>query len=177
MLVAASVMALAGCGGGSHSSSATTPTATRPATTHLDTKPNLTSAFTPNGPIPSLYTCDGADKPLPLRWSTVPKGTRELVLVMRDPDAPIPDFVHWAVAGIPPSARQIPAGAIEGRNSSGTIGYHGPCPPRGDRPHHYVLTLSALAAPSGLTKRGFSADALRAAALGIYTLVGTYQRR
>jgi Raf kinase inhibitor-like YbhB/YbcL family protein len=178
LALAATALIAAGCGGGSHSSSSTTTaTATRPTTTHLDTKPNLTSAFTPNGPIPSLYTCDGADKPLPLRWSTVPKGTRELVLVMRDPDAPIPDFVHWAVAGIPPSARQIPAGAIEGRNSSGTIGYHGPCPPRGARPHHYVLTLSALAAPSGLTKPGFSADALRAPALGIYTLVGTYQRR
>jgi Raf kinase inhibitor-like YbhB/YbcL family protein len=171
--LAAAAIAAAGCGGSAHHGT-TTPTVTPP---HLDTKPNLTSAFTPNGPIPSLYTCDGADKPLPLRWSTVPKGTRELVLVMRDPDAPIPDFVHWAVAGIPPSARQIPAGAIEGRNSLGTIGYRGPCPPRGDRPHHYVLTLSALSAPSGLTKPGFSADALRAPALGIYTLVGTYQRR
>ncbi len=189
-LAVVGVLAVAGCGSNgasgttspnltsqSSSTQSATPTAiTQTATTHLDTKPNLTSAFAPNQAIPSLYTCDGADKPLPLRWSSVPEGAKELVLVMRDPDAPTGDFVHWAVANIPPTAHTIPTNAIQGRNSLGTVGYRGPCPPKGAKPHHYVLTLSALAAPSQL-KPGFSADALRVRALGLYTLIGTYQRR
>lgn len=134
-------------------------------------------AFRAGGTIPPAYTCEGADTPLPLRWSGVPKQAHELVLVMRDPDAPGGNFVHWAVAGIPPAATGLPAsGTIEGRNGYGTVGYRGPCPPRGARPHSYVITLSALAGLSGL-RTGFSADQLRTAALGLGILIGTYGRR
>ncbi|MEU6467022.1 YbhB/YbcL family Raf kinase inhibitor-like protein [Streptomyces sp. NPDC046976] len=41
------------------------------------------------------------------------------------------------------SAGAHPLGAVEGRNSFGRTGYSGPCPPRGDRPHRYVLTVYA----------------------------------
>jgi Raf kinase inhibitor-like YbhB/YbcL family protein len=110
----------------------------------------------------------------------VPKGAKELVLVMRDPDAPGGDFIHWAVAGIPPATTGFPAGGVPGlvapgQNSFGSLGYRGPCPPKGNA-HHYVITLSALAAPSGL-KPGFTADQLHTQALGIATLIGTYARR
>jgi Raf kinase inhibitor-like YbhB/YbcL family protein len=98
------------------------------------------------------------------------------VLVIRDPDAPTGNFVHWAAAGIPPNEIEVPESAIEGRNSFGSLGYRGPCPPRGGKPHHYVITLDALGSPSGL-KTGFSADQLRTAALAIATLTGTYARR
>jgi len=142
----------------------------------------LTSpAFGPGGAIPSRYTCDGADSVLPVRWSGVPSSVRELVLVMRDPDAPTANFVHWAVAGIRPAvagigAGPLPPGAVQGRNSFGTLGYRGPCPPRGGRPHQYVLTLSALSSSSRL-KTGFSADQLRTAAVALGTLIGSYGRR
>ena len=57
--------------------------------------------------------------------------------------------MHWTVSGIPPSttsltAGQVPGGARQGRNSSGSTGYTGPCPPSGET-HHYVFTLKALA--------------------------------
>ena len=138
-------------------------------------------AFSEGGSIPSRYTCDGEDVSLPLQWSGVPTGTQELVLVMRDPDAPGGDFVHWAVAGIQPTATGFPAGGVggqvaPGRNSFGTLGYRGPCPPTGDKPHQYVITLSALASASGL-RAGFTADQLQTKALGIATLTGTYARR
>jgi Raf kinase inhibitor-like YbhB/YbcL family protein len=133
-------------------------------------------AFKDNGVIPRQYTCDSTDSQVPLRWSGVPSGTRELVLVIRDPDAKRGPFVHWAVAGIPPTASEIPESAIEGRNSFGSLGYRGPCPPKGDRPHHYVITLDALRTPSGL-KTGFSADQLRTPTSAIATLTGTYARR
>ena len=211
LLGVAAAVALAGCGGGSSSTSVTgslgtgapastaatglsssstaSDTAASTATTSSSgaaQKPavlassqiKLTSpAFAAGGAIPKAYTCDGADTPLPLRWSGVPIATRELVVVMRDPDAPGGDFVHWAVAGIQPAATGLPAsGTIDGRNSFGNIGYGGPCPPRGEKPHHYVITLSALAGPSRL-RTGFSADQLRTAALGLGVLTGTYARR
>jgi Raf kinase inhibitor-like YbhB/YbcL family protein len=137
------------------------------------------SAFTPGGPIPATFTCDGADVSPPLKWSGTPPGARELVLVMRDPDAPGGDFVHWAVAGISPGTTDFPSGGVPGlitpgKNSFGSLGYRGPCPPQGTT-HHYVITLTALSAPSGL-RPGFSADQLHAPTVATATLTGTYAR-
>lgn len=143
---------------------------------------HLTSpAFRPGGRIPTVYTCDGRQSSLPVDWTGVPRGTKELVLVMRDPDAPGGTLTHWAVAGIPPTATGFAAGSvpghvIPGRNSFGALRYAGPCPPVGAKAHNYVLTLSALAAPSGL-RPGFNPDQLQSQALGIATLIGTYARR
>ncbi len=149
---------------------------------HLAAGFHLTSpAFRPGGPIPRAYTCDGRQTSLPLRWSGVPHAAKELVLVMRDPDAPAGPFIHWAVAAISTTGSGFPAGGVSGhvilgRNSFGSNGYGGPCPPKGSPAHHYVLTLSALASPSGL-RTGFNPDELRARALAIATLIGTYARR
>lgn len=138
------------------------------------------SAFGAGGAMPAVYTCDGNDVSPPLQISGIPPGTRELVLVMRDPDAG-GNFVHWALAGIPPTTTSLPSGGVPGlvapgRNSFGTLGYRGPCPPRGAAAHHYVLTVSALSAPSDL-RAGFQADQLSSPAIGIATLIGTYARR
>jgi Raf kinase inhibitor-like YbhB/YbcL family protein len=166
------------------STTTTTPKPPRGVTPgqHLAAGFHLTSpAFHAGGPIPRAYTCDGGGTSLPLRWTGVPKAAKELVLVMRDPDAPGGPFTHWAVAGIAPSSTGFPAGGVSGhvvlgRNSFGANAYGGPCPPKGSPAHHYVLTLSALASPSGLHP-GFSPDQLRARALAIATLIGTYARR
>lgn len=162
--------AIAGCGGGG--SSATTSASSSPPGFHL-TSP----AFAAGGRIPSAYTCSGPGAALPLRWTGVPTGTQELVLIMRDLDAPGGAFVHWTLAGISPSITGLPArgGLIAGSNSAGTTGYTPPCPPPGDRTHHYVLKLSALATRSGL-RPGWSADELHARVLGTATLTGTYSR-
>lgn len=44
----------------------------------------------------------------PLQWADLPEGTRSLVLIVDDPDAPDPahpktTWVHWVVYNIPPS--------------------------------------------------------------------------
>jgi Raf kinase inhibitor-like YbhB/YbcL family protein len=209
-MLAAGVAALAGCGGGSGGSSssasvgaassgaatsqstpsggsqtshsAASPTDTTPApAARLARGFHLSSpAFHSDGPIPRQYTCDGSDLSPPLRISGVPAAAKELVLVMRDPDAPSGNFVHWALAAVPPGTTQLRAGGvpgqiIPGRNSFGSLGYKGPCPPRGDKPHHYVISLNALSGPSGL-KPGFTADELQTAAVAIATLTGTYRR-
>src|SRR3954469_10580412 len=44
------------------------------------------SAFAPNGPIPTEYSCDGAGTSPPFTWAHVPAGTVELVLLISDPE-------------------------------------------------------------------------------------------
>lgn len=109
----------------------------------------LTSAaFPAGGRIPARFTCDGANVSPPLAWSSAPDAG-ELAIVMRDVDSPGGAFVHWVLAGLPPETQgltsaRVPSGADQLPNSSGTSGYRGPCPPRGDRPHRYVFTIYAL---------------------------------
>jgi phosphatidylethanolamine-binding protein (PEBP) family uncharacterized protein len=45
-------------------------------------------AFKQNGHIPSKYTCEGEDISPPLALEGVPNGTKSLVLIIDDPDAP-----------------------------------------------------------------------------------------
>jgi Raf kinase inhibitor-like YbhB/YbcL family protein len=141
-------LGLAACGGAAPSRTAVAVGGT---TTSVPTTIRVTSpAFGAGGPIPRAYTCDGADLPVPVRWSGVPASATSLSLVMRDIDAPGGNFIHWRVERIPPTVTHIgggaslPLDAVAGRNSFGSAGYRGPCPPRGDHPHHYVVTLIAL---------------------------------
>jgi len=152
----------AGCGGGGGSTgSASTNASAARSSIQL-----TSSAFTAGGAIPRAYTCDGRDISLPVRWSGVPSSARELILVMRDPDAPGGNFIHWRLTGMPASTRvlatgQTPPGTKVGRNDFGTLGYRGPCPPAGPA-HHYVITVTAYEG---------------AAPIGSGTLTGTYARR
>ncbi len=70
------------------------------------------SAFTDNGPIPKLYTCQGKDISPALAWSGLPAGTKSLALIVDDPDAPDPaapkmTWVHWVLYNIPVSAKGL----------------------------------------------------------------------
>jgi Raf kinase inhibitor-like YbhB/YbcL family protein len=141
-------------------------------------------AFAPKARIPARFTCDGVDLSPPVQWTAAPAGTREVVLSMVDLDAPQAPFVHWAVAGLAPPAHGVvagasPPGSVPGSNSVGTIGYRGPCPPGGDRPHRYRIEVVALNRGTGV-QRGFSLSALHATlsahTLGRGTLVAIYSR-
>jgi Raf kinase inhibitor-like YbhB/YbcL family protein len=96
--------------------------------------------------------CGGRNRRPSLAWSGAPSGTRSFVLVMSDPDAPAGTFYHWIRVDIPKTRTQLPprdrGGAvnlgIDTRNSFGTVGYAGPCPPPHEAPHRYVFTLYAL---------------------------------
>ena len=137
-------------------------------------------AFGSGRTIPREYTCSGRGLSPPLEWSGAPNGTRELALLMRDVDAPGGNFVHWVVAGIPPETDSVtvghaPGGSVQGVNSAGSVGYTPPCPPRGDRPHRYLITILALARRTAL-KTGFDPSRLPGTGLASGTLVGTYAR-
>jgi Raf kinase inhibitor-like YbhB/YbcL family protein len=154
----------------------------------------LTStAFQDNQPIPPKFTGDGRDLSPPLQWTPPPEGTRELALIVDDPDAPTPEpWVHWVLYKIPQGTTSLPegiapgpraaqpAGALQGANSwPQGVGYRGPAPPKGHGVHHYHFRLFALDSPlnvgPGLDKRSLIA-AMRGHILAEASLVGTYER-
>lgn len=112
-------------------------------------------AFTYGSKIPVKYTCDGLDISIPITWDakTIPPGTKSLVLVMYDPDAPGGVFIHWVLYNIPLNITELPENipkapivkgiGYQGKNSYGKIGYNGPCPPPGSI-HRYYIRLLAL---------------------------------
>jgi Raf kinase inhibitor-like YbhB/YbcL family protein len=68
-------------------------------------------AFEPGAAIPRRHTGDGEDLSPPLSWTGLPPGTRELALIVDDPDAPSPQpWVHWVIGKIPSSLEGIAEG-------------------------------------------------------------------
>lgn len=107
------------------------------------------SAFENNHPIPVRYTCDGLTISPPLSIGEIPESARSLALFCEDPDSVAGVWDHWIMWNIHVITRSIeegkvPEGVIEGKNTFGKIGWGGPCPRKGDRPHRYVFTLFAL---------------------------------
>lgn len=94
-----------------------------------------------------------------LTWSGAPKATAGYAVTLFDPEAPTGSgFWHWVAWDLPPATTSLPtgatlpAGAVNGTNNEGAVGYTGPCPPPGDITHHYAFTIVALDVPSlGLT--------------------------
>jgi hypothetical protein len=142
----------------------------------------LTSTtFADGATIPVANTCTGAGTTPQLAWKNVPKGTKDLALIVEDPDATSGTFVHWVVANIKPKPSSIAqggdfVGAFGGNNGLGRPGWQPPCPPAG-APHHYVFTLYALKNKLTLPP-GTNATSLRTAMkgkiLGQANLTGLY---
>jgi Raf kinase inhibitor-like YbhB/YbcL family protein len=195
LLPLAAVVALSGCNEPREEPIDRQAAASRRATAEGETPMSITihsDAFGHNERIPTRFTEDGEDVSPPLSWSNLPPGTKELTLIVDDPDAPRKDpWVHWVIYRIPAGATHVaegiassdrlsaPAGAVQGANSWGTIGYRGPAPPRGHGIHHYRFTLYALnaevSAEPGLDKQELLA-AIKGHVLAQGQLVGTYER-
>ena len=113
-------------------------------------------AFAHNEMMPARYTCEGDNISPPLAWTAPPSGTKSLVVISDDPDAPDPDapkmtWVHWVLYNLPPVAMTLPEGVADSDLPKGTgigindrqyAGYSGPCPPIGT--HRYFFKLYAL---------------------------------
>ncbi len=115
------------------------------------------SAFGEKEMIPSIHTCDGENISPDLSWSGAPAGVAGYLVLMEDPDIPIPRFivpawVHWIVYNIPPETVSLPeafsadaaiaGGPKPGVNSYRKMRYDGPCPPFGT--HRYIFKVYAL---------------------------------
>jgi Raf kinase inhibitor-like YbhB/YbcL family protein len=146
-------------------------------------------------PIPRDYTADGRNVSPPITWKGVPTATKQLAVVLQDPDAGNPPpFVHWVIYKIPPTAKGLPenvpfepdvpmpaeiAGAIQGVSGFRRPIYRGPAPPPG-RVHHYHFVVYALDAGLDL-KPGLNRvellDAINGHVIGQGELVATYERK
>ena len=115
----------------------------------------LTSdAFSNGQSIPAKYSCVGRNISPGLAWTEPPAGTQSFALIMDDPDAPMGTWVHWLLFNLRAERRALPEdlpitgktiapnAIFVGTNSSGKIGYDGPCPPGGT--HRYYFKLYAL---------------------------------
>lgn len=144
------------------------------------------------GVLPVRFTCDGDGVSPPLAWEQVPAGTRSLVLIVDDPDAPDPArpqrvFVHWVVYDLPPAVERLaeaaspdalPDPARQARNDRQQPAYTPACPPIGR--HRYFFHLHALDAELGdlgpeVGRREVEA-AMRDHVLERATFVATYAR-
>jgi Raf kinase inhibitor-like YbhB/YbcL family protein len=147
-----------------------------------------TTAFQEGATIPKQYTGDGKDVSPPLQWSEVPPSTKSFALICDDPDAPRGTWVHWVLFNIPADVQELkegmtsreglPAGARQGKNDFGNLGYGGPAPPRG-KPHRYFFKLYALDIlldlQEGATKQQVE-GAMKNHILGQGQLMGKYAR-
>lgn len=107
----------------------------------------------PGSVLPDRYSCKGAGDSPGVSWDGIPSGTKSLVLIIDDPDAPAGTFTHWIVYNIPPekgslargqpNAKVLANGAQQGDTSAGSRGYYPVCPPIGTT-HRYVFRLYAV---------------------------------
>lgn len=140
-------------------------------------------AFKINTFIPNEYTCNGLDQSPPLVWNNIPPNTQSFALIVEDPNAPSGIWTHWILFNIPPTVKQleagapVPPGAANGKNSWGGLGYRGPCPPS-IAVHSYVFKLYALDIVLSLgegTTRDLLLDAMTGHVIGSAELTGFYQ--
>ncbi len=124
-----------------------------------------------------------------LAWSGAPKTTASYALTIWDQDGQKGQGVsHWVAYGIAPTVTSLPTGFgsapspafVGGLNTRNAPLYTGACPPVGDAPHHYLITLYALdlaptALAPGLTREAFF-PAIKGHVLGVTSFVGTYAR-
>lgn len=140
------------------------------------------SAFSHNGGIPSIHTCQGENISPALIFSDIPKNTKSLTLIVDDPDATHGIWTHWTIFNMDPKTPGIPEGeipekAIEGITSFGKTGYGGPCPPTGK--HRYFFKLYALDKILDLDKNASKEDIEKEMSGHIITsaeLMGLYQK-
>lgn len=101
---------------------------------------------TEDGRIPLRFTAYDANAAPVVAVEGVDHRAVEIVLIVHDPDAPLPHgFTHWVRYGIAPNADLVSsAPGVEGPNDLGEYGWFGPRPPHGHGTHHYYFWVYVL---------------------------------
>jgi len=151
-------------------------------------------AFQKGSTIPLKYVCDripkGKNVSIPLKWASVPAGTKSFAMYMYDLNPVAKDHIHWFVTNIPISVTSfnegisrtkfMPTGSLEFPNTSGSIGYEGPCPPKGTGNHQYKVVILALNVeefkPSGVTTLANIEASIQGKVLAKGEISGYYQQ-
>jgi len=106
--------------------------------------------FSEGQPIPEKNAYRNKNLSPHLLWDGVPEGTKSLALICDDPDAPVGDWIHWLIHGIPVGVQELESGkkppGLQVTNDFGIDDWGGPAPPFGT--HRYFFTLYALTVPA-----------------------------
>ncbi|MED5815861.1 YbhB/YbcL family Raf kinase inhibitor-like protein [Mycolicibacterium sp. 050232] len=145
-----------------------------------------------NDQVSGIMGAGGSDVSPQLSWSGFPAETKSFAVTVYDPDAPTASgFWHWAVADLPATVTELPAGAGDGgelpggavtlTNDASLKRYLGAAPPAGHGPHRYYIAVHALPVeslelPDGATPAylGFN---LFGQAIARAVIHGTYEQK
>lgn len=145
-----------------------------------------------NDQVSGIMGAGGSDVSPQLSWSGFPAETKSFAVTVYDPDAPTASgFWHWAVADLPATVTELPAGAGDGgdlpggavtlTNDASLKRYLGAAPPAGHGPHRYYIAVHALPVeslglPEGATPAylGFN---LFGQAIARAVIHGTYEQK
>ena len=122
---------------------------------------------------PAICPCPGKNVSPQLKWSNAPANTKSFAILMYDIDGQFGAGVsHWVAYNIAPTTTELKEGDgtagigfTGGAGTRGNPNYMGPCPPQGDGPHHYMITVMATDLEPTLAP-GLTRDAFLAAAKG-----------
>jgi len=140
----------------------------------------VSSAFLYNTFMPPQYGVKGANVNPPLEIRNIPAGTKSLVLIVDDPDAPTGVWTHWLVWNIFPKGiiaeNSVPG--IEGLNDFGQTRYGGPAPPAGTHQYHFraYALRENLSLPKGSTRKQLE-EAIIGKVITDGELVGKYSKQ
>nr|WP_189701772.1 YbhB/YbcL family Raf kinase inhibitor-like protein [Streptomyces chromofuscus] len=158
---------------------------------------SLSSASMTNGEplarehVSGILGAGGSDISPQLSWSGFPQETRSFTVATFDPDVPTASgFWHWAVANLPVSVTNLPAGAGDGSalpggavtlaNDAGYRRYLGPATPPGNGPDRYFFVVHAVDVEmldiDEATTPAYLDFLLFTHAVARATLYGTYER-
>jgi Raf kinase inhibitor-like YbhB/YbcL family protein len=105
--------------------------------------------------VSGILGAGGEDESPQLSWTGFPEQTRSFAVTVYDPDAPtVSGFWHWAVANLPATVTDLPAGVGDGSelpggavtlaNDAGLHRYVGAAPPPGHGTHRYFIAVHAV---------------------------------